>query len=487
MHSTVIRAHYFFLEDEPVRQSLARNFWRSHIAAAILSALLVGTLSQPLSAAQSNTTDEPQFMSYAAYHNMWYSDKAAMKCILLNALEDDKAFEKFTFDWYPGLLEPRHFLRIGIGVTYNSRNYNGDLLSLGSKPEGAPGGVGAGVVAQRMPEYRPDEPDPPPRTGPLVEFPLPGTGAMPFLQRYAGNLNKELVDNLESRMGTGRLGSALTHLDKIHVVDPNGNSTSDSGNAATEPPAAGGRAGGRGAAGVRPGEVLDDGDDRAAARGSENEDSEEDPDKSDEESPAKAIPKRNNEKYCSVLPGVVCLNEGKREELVAAAKEQGLDLLIHIDIKVQESRNENFSNTNLRLYNLRDSKTPDKVVIQTKAIKHNVNQNEIDEKSGKNIIGTEIDKFFEEFDKLFVAQPLPGGLKTEHVENRLNGLLASVDDTNRLRIAVEVVAFFRKGLLDEAKATEALDKLFSGGGKLLLTGAPEDRRTFLNKIMDETK
>lgn len=506
-----------------MKYGLDTKIGRSQITAMILSAFFAGLVGQFAMGIQDNKSSEPQFMSYAAFHNKSRCDDAAMKSILLNALDDEKAFEKYSFDWYPGMLEPKHFMRIGIGVTYNDRGYDGDLLTLNSSPdqavassagggrdpegisssqnmgasrgggEGGGGGAGAAESSKK----------------PAV--PGPGQDPTEFLKSYGGVLADNLVVRLQERVDTNRLGSVLKHVNSLAALVPEPKKSAEE-LAASEQGKAGGEDGrssagpGRGGDANAPTQVpggipmgMGSGGDRSVGKAGPGETNDQaaagtasgGATGTTASAPVAAkmltlAPVPAKETYNSVIPGVVCLNEGKRDELMNAAREKDLDLLFIFDIKVQDSRRVFYSTTNLRLFNVNDPTGADKTVVQTKAIRHDYDPNDPEDKSGKNLFETEMDKVFEEFDKLFVANPLPGGLKTEHVENRIDGLIGSLNSTNRLPIAVEVVAFYRKGLLDQPKAAEALDKIFNGGGQLLLTGTPEDRLAFLNKILAET-
>lgn len=446
-------------------------------------------------------TENSVFFEDAAQYYRWRAENAGARNLYLNALADASTFEKYSLDWYPGLREPRHFLRIGIGFSYNKKDYEGSLLTLGAAPDAS--ALSTGRSAAAAADGFPTDPRAGQGSGVDTKYkePIPGDNPKLFMTSYGGQLADDLVAELYKRRdrpngGFGKVLSAVEGLGSSYpalVIE----------NAAAADPAApaggssaggrGGRLGGQMAAPGRGGDDQSGGGQRTDAGGGDAA-SEGDPDSEDsgtsegaddsasESSPASRL-KRPDEPYSSVHAGLVCLNEAKLPELTKRGRELGLDVMFVFDISVKEAKGQYFSTTILRLIDLR---TADKeIVAQSKNLRHDTNQNDRDPKTNRNALETELDKILVEFDQLYLGQPLPAALTEQHVVKRIDRLMADFSVKDRLTIAVEVMGFFRKGLLPEDKTVAVLDRLFEGGGKILVSGSREDRLAFVRKIGEE--
>lgn len=478
---------------------------------------------------------ESLFYGYATQYFRWRCDHAGSNSLYLNAIADSKAFDRFSLDWYKGLSEPRHFLRIGIGVSYTAKNYDGPLLIVGSSSPGSASGaggrggdadsvglsgVGSGLLAP--PGAGVNGSAPGSAGGGSTDAPAEDEDPAEFLKRYGGPLAESLVRELDSRrkLGKGKFGSVLKMVDDV-VLKSSADSDSgaaDSGAGADGPAepefvrpqrssagvgggippmaAPNGTTGSAGPTGDedegkdkdKDKEADEEGDDAAGEEsGDKDKDAAaEEPDSLEYELDMSEVGGEPTEEFRSVHPGVVCLNQGTREELVERARSQAVDLLFVIDVTVRETSGTHYSMTNVRLIDMQE---PTDVVAQTKAIRSDADLAAEDRKSGKNLVETELGKVFDAVDQSYTASALPESLKAkpEHVANRVSRLVSAANDGNRLMIGAEIAGFFRKGLLGDSEAAAALGKLFEGGGNLLLSGEKEDRLAFLKKIMQESE
>jgi hypothetical protein len=509
---------------------------RTSSSFCVLAAALIGFCAfNPQAGNAQGASDaggdpESLFYGYATQYFRWRCDHAGSKSLYLNAIADSKAFDRFSFDWYRGLSEPRHFLRIGIGVTYSAKNYDGPLLIVGSsRPSSGGGGEADGIGSSGVDAglSRPAAPNaigsgPGAAGDGPADAPAEDEDPADFLKRYGGELAESLIAKLNSRrkMGKGKFGSVLKIVDDVVLkssVASDSGAAGDSGQSGDGPSpeefvrpqrsAAGadrgvppmaaplGTTGSGGSTADKDEEKEGDEGDDEEKEGDEGAADEGDEDMASEEEETNSLEYdldmddvggEPSEEFRSVHPGVVCLNQGTREELLERAQAQAVDLLFVFDIGVRESRGSHYSMTNLRMIDLQE---PEVVVVQSKAIRSDADLAAEDRRSGKNLIESEIDKIFEAVDQNYTASALPDALKEkpEHVANRVSRLVSAANDRNRLMVGAEVVGFFRKGLLGSSEAAEALGKLFEGGGELLLTGEKDDRLQFLKKILEESE
>ncbi len=505
--------------------------FRASSSFCVFAAALVGcwAIGPQAGSAQdaSDAAGDPEslFYGYATQYFRWKCDHAGSKSLYLNAIADSKAFDRFSLDWYKGLSEPRHFLRIGIGVTYTAKNYDGPLLIVGSTSpsSGAAGSAGGSGRGGSGDDLLPPPSAPSIGVGPGASAPGSGeAGDAPaededpqdFLKRYGGELADRLIAQLDTRrkLGKGKFGSVLKIVDDVVLKTSVASDSADTDTERSTPPAAGGFPQGgvvrpeRGVAATGSesppaGEPNDpkgstDGEDDGAGDGKGSDESAgKGGDANDDQADDEANPLefdldmadvggQPSEEFRSIHPGVVCLNQGSRDELLERAQAQAVDLLFIFDIGVRETRGSHYSMTNLRMIDLQE---PEVVVVQSKAIRSDADLAAEDRRSGKNLIESELDKIFEAVDQSYTASALPDTLKPEHVAKRVDRLISAANDRNRLMIGAEVAGFFRKGLLGSSEAATALGQLFDGGGDLLLTGEKDDRLDFLRKIMQESE
>lgn len=490
-------------------------------ASALLLTLVLATLQDSRSACglQAELENEPRFMRNAIWHFHWRAEHAGTRSLLLNALDDEKAFEKFSLDWYAPLVAPKHFLKIGVGFTYQAKDYTGPTISLGTAPEQAGSrGTGASELSATL-NLEPD-PNATIVTGVNesgVNVPAPGASPSAFLDTFGGPLALGLVERLTERakQDSSNFGKVLAYAAGFQL-DPEDDTpppaAAETSAPETENTQASQGAPGAMTMGIRPRGPLGSegsgngragptrGNDGGSKRGGSRRDSDEEKkaavkkkaeEEEEEETPSPdGRPKREANEFNTIAPGIVCLNEGKREEILKRAREEGCDVVFAFEILVKEKDDgTHYSMTTLKVIPVDPpaaAKDAAEKVIQTKALRHDLNKNERDEKTGKNVIDVELDKVIAEFEALYLSKPLPA-LKPEHVDKRVAKILQSVNDQNRLETAVEIMGFFRLGLLDSTKAIAAFDKVFPGGGAVLVNGPADKRTEFLSKIDREIR
>jgi hypothetical protein len=185
--------------------------------------------------------------------------------------------------------------------------------------------------------------------------------------------------------------------------------------------------------------------------------------------------------YGTLIPGIMTIGEGKTEELVATAAKMNLDLVMVFEVKVTESRRKFSSNVIIRVFN---PKNPGEELFKTKALRNTLVAEEREKRSDDDPVEEVLDKLFQDFmDTQFRAAAMPE-LKPEHVESRVDSLVTNPVD--KLRAAVEVMGYYRMGLLQPARAQSAIDEILTGGGALLVTGDDQEEKSkFVKNLIEE--
>ncbi|MFN9366441.1 MAG: hypothetical protein ACK6CE_16815, partial [Planctomycetota bacterium] len=184
----------------------------------------------------------------------------------------------------------------------------------------------------------------------------------------------------------------------------------------------------------------------------------------------------------TLTPGVLCLGEGKKDELFSRAKKFGVDVILLFDVKVGEARGENYSTTTLRLFNVEN---PEEQLALGRQLRSNTVM-EAREGGKADPVAGELARVVEEYmDQNLAAQDLPNSLTQENVTKRIEAVLAG-DLDDPLKLAVEVVGFYRVGLLPEDKVVEALNKLLGEDlTEAILNGNEGERVNQLRKLAED--
>ncbi len=430
-------------------------------------------------------------------------ENAAARNLYAYLLAREDAFEEYPLQWFSGLKEPRAFLRIGIGVTYNRpRDFDvkppvigdpveddrgggrrgnlppvsddGILGASGANPGGAGGGSSNSPYSQ-------------------VDTSTPAG----FLLYYTGDYIEKLYQELNTRRkGTkaqfGKLLAQFPERAPAAGSEPAANENVQSqpfppqgGPPANRPTIALG--GGGGGGGGAPAAGGNAGGGAGAAGGGQNN--------------ANANTNRNARNARKLVdlwsgsnastperlttgtlaPGVICLGEGKREELLSRAEKFGLDVVLIYDVRVGEARGSNYTTTTLRLFNVA---APEEQLALGRQLRNNTVMEARD--SGRDPVESELARILDEYmDQNLAAEDLPKSLNQENVSKRIDKVLAD-KISEPLKAAVEVVGFYRVGLLPEAKVVEALNQLLGEDlADTILNGDEATRVAELQKLVDQ--
>jgi hypothetical protein len=183
----------------------------------------------------------------------------------------------------------------------------------------------------------------------------------------------------------------------------------------------------------------------------------------------------------ALMPGVICLGEGKKDDIISRAKKFGVDVVLLFDVKVGEAKGEKYSTTALRLL---DPENPDEQLALGRAL-NNTKVMESRE-GGKDPVDTELARVVEEYiDVNLIASKFPDAVNQDAVSKRLEGLLAG-EVKHPLKTAVEVVGFYRVGLLKEAEVEAALKQLLGEDlAEAVLNGDEGTRVAELQKLLEQ--
>jgi hypothetical protein len=416
-------------------------------------------------------------------------DKAA-NALYAYMLAKEDAYEQYPLQWYAGIKEPLVFLRIGVGVTYTPQKgfsekppVIGDPVA-GSKstrraPPGGDGdiignaGFGGPSAASNSPYSTVDT-----------------TTPAGFLLYYTGDYTEKLYQELNTRRKASRsqFGKILSQFpERIPTKPPSQGDAAQAGNTAPQggppgdrptfgigggggPPAGGGApAGGGGAAGGGGGGNAGNAGGRGGSRKLVDQWS----------GSTGATPERLT--TGTLMPGVICLGEGKKDDLVARAKKFGVDVVLLFDVKVGEAKGEKYTTTTLRLL---DPENPDEQL----ALGRQLNNTKVMEsrEGGKDPVETELARVLDEYmDVNLIASKFPEAVNQDAVSKRLEGILAG-EVKHPLKTAVEVLGFYRIGLLKEAEVQGALKQLLSEDlADAILDGDEGTRVAELQKLLEQ--
>ncbi|MFN9342697.1 MAG: hypothetical protein ACK6DB_08920 [Planctomycetota bacterium] len=430
-------------------------------------------------------------------------ENAAARNLYAYLLAKEDAFEEYPLQWFTGLKQPRAFLRIGVGVTYSRpRDFDGKPPVLGDPVANERGGGRRGNAA-------PDSGDGilgasganPGGAGGGSNSPYAnvdtGTPAG-FLLYYTGDYIEKLYQELNTRRKGSKtqFGKLLAQFPERTPSAPKTNSQNENvssqpfppqgGPPANRPtialgggpgggggPPAGGAGGGGAGGGGGSGDQANNGNANRTARNARK--------LVDLWSGSDAsAPERLT--TGTLTPGVLCLGEGKKDELFSRAKKFGVDVILLFDVKVGEARGENYSTTTLRLFNVEN---PEEQLALGRQLRSNTVM-EAREGGKADPVAGELARVVEEYmDQNLAAQDLPNSLTQENVTKRIEAVLAG-DLDDPLKLAVEVVGFYRVGLLPEDKVVEALNKLLGEDlTEAILNGNEGERVNQLRKLAED--
>lgn len=429
-------------------------------------------------------------------------ENAAARNLYAYLLAKEDAFEEYPLQWYPGLKQPRAFLRIGIGVTYSRpRDFDGKPPVIGDpvanergggRRGNAPADSGDGILGASGAN--------PGGAGGGSNSPYANVDTSTpagFLLYYTGDYIEKLYQELNTRRkGTQtQFGKLLAQFPERTPSTP---APSQNENVSSQPfppqggppanrptialgggpggggggPPAGGGGAGAGGGGGGGGQANNANANRNARNARKLVDL--------WSGSSASAPERLT--TGTLTPGVICLGEGKKDELFSRAKKFGVDVVLLFDVKVGEARGENYSTTTLRLFNV---DMPEEQLALGRQLRSNVVM-EAREDGKADPVATELSRVLEEYlDQNLAAQDLPKSLTQENVGKRIDAVLAgTIDDP--LKAAVEVIGFYRVGLLPEDKVNAALNQILGEDlADTILNGNETERVAKLQKLVDE--
>lgn len=378
-------------------------------------------------------------------------EKDAMQYLYAHALTTDAGAESLlpTIRWVGGLKQPMLAVRWGVGFVVTApRNFDGDPKPVGStqkiptRGEGNRGGggnegyVGGGGEG----EY-----------GAGDGGGGGGGGKNSLLSKKAGELGEKLTAAYTERLLRGDFGEVL----KIAM---------EAGSTGTRPSAGGAGAYGYGGEGEGDGADYSSGPQGPGGLG------------------GPAAEAAAATEVTQIMTGLSMLGIGTQKELIDRAREDGIDAVVIIDMKLRV--NPAGLVTNESTIALLDAKTQKKLHTTKKF--NNITIQKARAESKEDGVDKEFAALFEAIDANFKMTALPAGLTADIAARRVADLTAKKHD-NPLPILVEARMYHSKGLLGESQLFAAYEQLLGVDfGRLLATGEEEDKKKVLSQWLPES-
>jgi hypothetical protein len=339
-------------------------------------------------------------------------------------------------NWVDGLKRPALAVRIGVGIVFSAPNdFRGDPQPVG-RMAAAP--ASTTKPGEKKPRKRFGQRDQnqqqQQQAGPAATVPADAHGTLVF---FTGELGEGLLDRLDERQGADGIGVALADLKEKPAA---GNAAGGSDPMNMTPPMSipmptpGGGAGGEGA-------------------------------------------NLQNREPQFLEPGIVLLGvQPDERSLKKRAKEQGVDALIIFDVEVRPAKVGNIVNnsTKMVLYSL----AQDDSLITTREINNQKVADDRAKSRDTDVVETEMDRFFETFDKHYKMKELPAAITPERVVTRVRNLAKQLpDNPQALALLTEMRFYQAKGLISQVDIVMALQEALGEEqvGKLLAAETDEEK------------
>lgn len=380
-------------------------------------------------------------------------EKDAMQYLYAHALTTDAGAESLlpTIRWVGGLKQPMLAVRWGVGFVVTApRNFNGDPKPVGSTQKiptrdgnrnrddggGNEGYVGGGGEGDYGAGGGGDG----------------GGGKNSLLSKGAGELGEKLTAAYTERLLRGDFGEVL----KIAMEAGSTGSRASAGGAGAYGYGGEGEAGGEDYSSGPQGPDGPGGSAAGAAAATE---------------------------VTQIMTGLSMLGIGTQKELIDRAREDGIDAVVIIDMKLRVSP-ANGLVTNESTIALLDAKTQKKLHTTKKF--NNITIQQARAESKEDGVDKEFAALFEAIDANFKMTALPAGLNADIAARRVAALTAEMHD-NPLPILVEARMYHSKGLLGESQLFAAYEQLLGVDfGRLLATGEEEDKKKVLSQWLPES-
>ena len=184
-----------------------------------------------------------------------------------------------------------------------------------------------------------------------------------------------------------------------------------------------------------------------------------------------------------IVPGLSMLGIGTQKELVERAREDGIDAMVIINMKLSKNK-KNGLITNESTLSLVDAKTQKKLHTTKK---FNNIAIQIARTEGKEDgVDRGLAGLFKAIDTNFKMTDLPAGLNAQVAAKRV-AALAAVKHDNPLPILAEARMYHTKGMLEESALFAAYEQILGVEfGRLLATGEEEDKKKVLRQWLPES-
>jgi hypothetical protein len=391
-------------------------------------------------------------------------EKDAMQFLYAQALTTDAGAESILpgIRWVGGLRQPTLAVRWGVGFVVTAPpNFPGDPKPVGSQQkiptrggnrgDGAGGNEGFGGGDEGYGAAGGGD------EGYGAEG---GGGSNSLLSKGAGELGDKLAAAYTERVMRGDFGDVLKKASEAGSGGNRGNAYGEEDSEYGGGAGYGGP-GGAGPGGAGPGYGAKAGPEGAGAGGG---------------GAAAAS------EVTQIKPGLSMLGIGTQKELIERAREDGIDAIVIIDMKLSMNRSTGLV-TNDSTLALLDAKTQKKLHTTRKF--NNLIIQKARAAGKEDSVDKELGKLFEAIDANFKMTDLPAGLTAERAAQRVADLAAEQHD-NPLPILAEARMYHAKGLLEESALFAAYEQILGVDfGRLLATGEEEDKKKVLNRWLPE--
>ncbi len=177
----------------------------------------------------------------------------------------------------------------------------------------------------------------------------------------------------------------------------------------------------------------------------------------------------------SLSTGIVFLGVVNSKDVREKAQAAGVDAVCAFNVAVTPNPRTGLI-LNETMIHLHDAVQPKELWESKKVNNIKVQLERADPKGDQDPVDKEIEALFKKLDADWHLGPLPAGLQTEHVLNRLRGLIGETHD-NPLPILGEVRMYQTRGLLPDEHLLTAYQKLIGESeGTQLAKGSEEEKK-----------
>jgi hypothetical protein len=480
-----------------------------------------GKSDQPAAEATASPSADLIAQAEAAMRNG--KEKAAFQLLYGSALVDDESELLDQYMWVNALKHPALAVRWGVGVhvvvpktltgSYYPVGEDQNLPERRSRRGGRGGGYGGGYdgggSGARGPGY--DYGDGSGGYGGSGSG-QSGQGASQQLTKLTGELGTTLVTRLKANIAEGHYGDLLTHLSQVAVQRQGNNAYGaggypgagggyGSGYPGSGGPAAGSAGGGSGmnmgapggsfpGSGGGPGTGMVPGGPGGAGgpggpgmgmgapggpggpggRGAGGPGVDDAPDG-----------------VQSLGAGIVMLGEGTAKELLEAAEDQGVDVLVLFDVNIKKNYKTGIVTNETKMIVYDVNKGED--LYKSKGINNvKVQIARKEEKEEEDLVEAAFEKMFTALDEdketgLRVTE-IPDALTPENVKGYVSSLLTS-EQFDRLPLLAEIKFFHHRGLITDEMLTKAFQHVLGEmDGAKLAEGKPAERLTVIESLIE---